>query len=69
MGLLTRLLVGLIKLPFVIVALVLALLLACVGIVVSLLGISLIHVFGVGLLILPFGLLLLLFASWLRRLA
>lgn len=69
MSWLGRLIVGLIKLPFVLIALVLAMVFAILGILVSLLGISLIHAFGLGLLILPVGLLLLVFANWLRRLA
>ena len=64
-----RLMVGFIKLPFVLIAFLLAMVFAVMGIVVSLLGISLIHAFGLGLLILPVGLLLLVFANWLRRLA
>lgn len=60
---------GLIKLPFVLLLLLLALVLAVTGILVSLLGIALVPAFGIGLLILPIGLLLLLLANWLRKIA
>ena len=58
------LLVWLIKLPFVLVGIVLVLALGIVGCVLSLLGVGLTPVFGVGLVILPIGLILLL-AAWL----
>ncbi|MFQ6101690.1 MAG: hypothetical protein ACE5OS_10730 [Anaerolineae bacterium] len=58
-----RLLVWLIKLPFVLVGVVLMVALGIVGVVLSLLGVGLIPVLGVGLLILPIGLLFLL-AAW-----
>ena len=57
-------LVWLIKLPFVLVAIVLAIALGIVGCVLSILGVGLTPVFGVGLVILPIGLILL-FAAWL----
>ena len=57
-------LVWLIKLPFVLVAVVLVIALGIVGCVLSLLGVGLTPVFGVGLVILPIGLTLL-FAAWL----
>jgi hypothetical protein len=49
----------LIKLPFVLVIVVLAIALGSVGVVLSLLGVALIPVLGIGLLILPVGLLFL----------
>ena len=57
-------LVWLVKLPFVLVAIVLAIALGIVGCVLSILGVGLTPVFGVGLIILPIGLILL-FAAWL----
>ena len=57
-------LIWLIKLPFVLVAVVLAIALGIVGCVLSILGVGLTPVFGVGLIILPIGLILL-FAAWL----
>ena len=57
-------LIWLIKLPFVLVAIVLAIALGIVGCVLSILGAGLTPVFGVGLIILPIGLILL-FAAWL----
>jgi hypothetical protein len=57
-------LVWLIKLPFVAVALVLAIVLGVIGGVISILGVALTPVLGIGLLILPIGLILLL-AAWL----
>ena len=57
------LLVWLIKLPFVLVAVVLMIALGLVGVVLSLVGVGLIPVLGVGLLILPIGLVFLL-AAW-----
>jgi hypothetical protein len=58
------LLIWLIKFPFVLIAVVLIIALGIVGCVLSLLGIGLTPVFGVGLIILPVGLVLLL-AAWL----
>ena len=55
-------LVWLIKLPFVLLAVALMVVLGLAGVVVSLLGVGLIPVFGIGLLILPIGLVLLLVA-------
>jgi hypothetical protein len=49
----------LIKLPFVLVLVALAIALGLVGVVLSLLGVVLIPVLGIGLLILPVGLLFL----------
>ena len=46
----------LIKLPFVLVIVALALTLGIVGVVLSLLGVALTPVLGIGLLILPIGL-------------
>ena len=57
------LLVWLIKFPFVLVAAVLALALALVGGILAVLGVILTPVLGVGLLILPIGLALLLAAG------
>jgi hypothetical protein len=57
-------LVWLIKLPFVAVALVLAIVLGVIGGVISILGVALTPVLGIGLVILPIGLILLL-AAWL----
>ena len=57
-------LVWLIKLPFVLVGIVLVVALGIVGCVLSLLGVGLTPIFGVGLIILPIGLILLL-AAWL----
>jgi len=56
-------LIWLIKLPFVLVGIVLMIALGIVGVVLSLVGVGLIPVFGIGLLILPIGLVLLL-AAW-----
>ena len=58
----------LIKLPFVLVIAVVALALALVGGIVSLVAVLLTPVLGVGLLILPIGLVLLWFAGLLGRL-
>jgi hypothetical protein len=58
------LLIWLIKFPFVLIAVVLVIALGIVGCVLSLLGVGLTPVFGVGLIILPVGLVLLL-AAWL----
>ncbi len=55
-------LVWLIKLPFVLLAVALMVTLGLAGVVISLLGVGLIPVFGIGLLILPIGLVLLLVA-------
>ena len=55
-------LVELIKLPFVLVAVVLEVTFGLVGGLVSLVGAVLVPVFGIGLLILPFGLVFLLVA-------
>ncbi len=55
-------LVWLIKLPFVLLAVALMVVLGLAGVVISLLGVGLIPVFGIGLLILPIGLVLLLVA-------
>jgi hypothetical protein len=56
-------LIWLIKLPFVLTAVVLMIALGVVGMVLLLLGVSLTPVLGIGLLILPFGLFFLL-AAW-----
>ena len=63
-----ELLVWLIKLPFLLVALVLALALGLVGAVLSVLGVVLTPVLGIGLLILPFGLVFLFVAGLIGRL-
>ena len=55
-------LVWLIKLPFVLLAVALMVALGLAGVVISLLGVGLIPVFGIGLLILPIGLVFLLVA-------
>ena len=57
-------LIWLIKLPFVLIAIVLIVVLGVVGCVLSMLGVALTPVFGIGLLVLPVGLILLL-AAWL----
>lgn len=57
------LLIWLIKLPFVLVGIVLMIALGLVGVVLALVGVMLIPVFGVGLLIVPIGLVFLL-AAW-----
>jgi hypothetical protein len=57
-----RCLVGLIKLPFVLTGVLLELTFGLVGGLLSVLGVMLIPVFGVGLLILPVGLVFLLLA-------
>jgi hypothetical protein len=57
-------LIWLIKLPFVLVAVALTFALGLVGVILSLLGVGLTPVLGVGLLILPIGLVFL-FAAWL----
>ena len=63
-----ELLVWLIKLPFLLVALVLALALGLVGAVLSVLGVVLTPVLGIGLLILPIGLVFLYVAGLVGRL-
>lgn len=59
-----RFLVWLIKLPFVLVAVVLMIALGLVGVILSLVGVGLTPVLGIGLLIIPIGLAFLL-AAWL----
>jgi hypothetical protein len=59
-----KFLVWLVKLPFVLVGIVLMIALGLVGVIVSLVGVGLTPVLGVGLLILPIGLTFLL-AAWL----
>jgi len=61
-------LVWLIKLPFVLVAVVLMIALGLVGVILSLLGMGLVPVLGIGLLILPIGLAFLLVARLIARL-
>jgi hypothetical protein len=63
-----RFLVWLIKLPFVLVAVVLMIALGLVGVILSLLGVGLTPVLGIGLLILPIGLAFLLLAWVIARL-
>ncbi len=58
-----ELLVGLIKLPFVLVGVILAFVFGLVGFILSILGIALTPLLGVGLIILPFGLAFLLLAA------
>ena len=62
------LLIWLIKLPFVLIGGVLMLTLGLVGAIISLLGVCLIPVLGVGLLIVPVGLAFLLVAWLIARL-
>ncbi len=62
-----RCLVWLIKLPFVLAAVTLMLALGLVGVILSLLGVGLTPVLGVGLLILPIGLIFLLAARLIAR--
>jgi hypothetical protein len=57
------LLIWLIKLPFVLVGIVLMIALGIVGVALSLVGVGLTPLFGIGLLILPIGLVFLL-AAW-----
>lgn len=57
------LLIWLIKLPFVLIGVVLMIALGLVGVILSLLGLGLTPVLGIGLLILPIGLVFLL-AAW-----
>ena len=59
-----KFLIWLIKLPFVLVAVVLMVTLGLVGLIILLVGVCLIPVLGIGLLILPIGLVFLL-AAWL----
>jgi hypothetical protein len=61
-------LIWLIKLPFVLVAVVLMFALGLVGVILSLLGVCLTPVLGIGLLILPIGLAFLLVAWLIARL-
>ena len=61
------LLIWLIKLPFVLVAAVLAFAFGLVGLILSLLGVGLTPVLGVGLLILPVGLVFLAVAKLLTK--
>jgi len=61
-------LVWLVKLPFVLVAVVLMIALGLVGVILSLLGVGLTPVLGIGLLILPIGLAFLLIAWLIARL-
>ena len=62
------LLIWLIKLPFVLVAVVLMVTLGLVGVIILLLSVVLIPVLGIGLLILPIGLGFLLIAWLIARL-
>jgi hypothetical protein len=62
------LLIWLIKLPFVLVAVVLMVTLGLVGVIILLIGVILIPVLGIGLLILPIGLGFLLIAWLIARL-
>jgi hypothetical protein len=62
------LLIWLIKLPFVLVGIVLMIALGIVGVVLSLVGVGLTPLFGIGLLILPIGLVFLLTAWIIARL-
>jgi len=63
-----KFLIWLIKLPFVLVAVVLMVTLGLVEVIISLLGVILIPVLGIGLLILPIGLVFLLVAWLIARL-
>ena len=63
-----RFLVWLIKFQFVLVAVVLMIALGLVGVIISLLGVGLTPVLGIGLLILPIGLAFLLVAWVIARL-
>lgn len=67
MRMIGRFVVWLIKLPIVLVAFLVAMALGITGLLVSMLGISLVPAAGLGCLILPVGLLLLVFANWLRK--
>lgn len=62
------LLIWLIKIPFVLVAVVLMVTLGLVGVIILLVGVCLIPVLGIGLLILPIGLGFLLIAWLIARL-
>ena len=61
-------LIWLVKLPFVLVAVVLMVALGLAGWILSILGVALTPVLGVGLLILPFGLAFLLLACLIAKL-
>ena len=61
-------LVWLIKLPFVLVGWILALVLGLVGVILLIVGAGLTPVFGIGLLFLPFALLFLLLGRLIRKL-
>jgi hypothetical protein len=61
-------LIWLIKLPFVLVAVVLMIALGLIGAIISLLGVGLTPVLGIGLLILPVGLAFLMVAWLIARL-
>lgn len=63
-----KVLLWLIKLPFALVAFVLALALGLVGGILSVLGVVLTPVLGIGLLILPIGVVLLIVAGAIGRL-
>ncbi|MCJ7735703.1 MAG: hypothetical protein MUQ10_00115 [Anaerolineae bacterium] len=61
-------LVWLIKLPFVLVGWILALVLGLVGVILLIVGAGLTPVLGIGLLLLPFALLFLLLGRLIRKL-
>jgi len=63
-----KFLIWLVKLPFVLVAVVLMVALGLAGVIISLLGVLLIPMLGIGLLILPIGLGFLLIAWLIARL-
>ena len=67
-GVMLSFLVWLVKLPFVLVGVVLMITLGLVGMILSLLGVGLTPVLGIGLLILPIGLVFLLVAWLIARL-
>lgn len=58
-----ELLIALIKLPFILVGVILAFVFGLVGFILSILGLALTPVLGVGLVLLPFGLAFLLLAG------
>ena len=62
------LLIWLIKLPFVLLAVTLMVVLGLLGVIVSILGLALTPVLGIGLLILPIGLFFLVIAWLIARL-
>ena len=63
-----KLLVWMFKLPFMLIVFTLVVAFGLIGIILSLLGVALTPLLGVGLLILPFGLTFLFIAWWIAQL-